>query len=401
MVLDEQNSPNSNTDTSFRLETPNIRYPGLWKMCLIWMGIAAIAASRNYPLYLSQSLTEGLAMLLSYTACYYPWIFLTPVVFYIEKKFPLGAGKWTKNLAFLAMISIPFTVLASILMAVFYNVVSYALLDSNWLSIRMLFWPEFSLAIVAFWCSVLGGYFIRILFRLHERERITDRLALEKSQLEVSLNQAQLEVLRARLNPHFLFNSLQNISVLVRQDPQMASRMLTRLGDILRMALQQDSQPECTLESEIKLTRTYVELEQMRFGERLQVNFEIDQNVQQARVPCFLLQPLIENAVIHGLRGVRKIGVITIAAASQENKLILTVTDNGVGPKSEDLTEMKLGLGLRSTSKRLEKMYPNRYSFSIWKPAECGTEVRIAIPLCLAEFEERASYNEKPSIADR
>jgi sensor histidine kinase YesM len=94
------------------------------------------------------------------------------------------------------------------------------------------------------------------------------------------------------------------------------------------------------------------------------------------------------------VRGVRKIGIITIAAASQENELILTVTDNGVGPKSEDLTEMKLGLGLRSTSKRLEKMYPNRHSFSIWKPAECGTAVRIAIPHRLAEFEERAYYGE-------
>jgi two-component system LytT family sensor kinase len=379
----------------------NVRYPGLWKMCLIWMGIAAIAGSRYYPGYFSQSWTEGLAKLFSYTACYYPWIFLTPVVFRMERKFPLGTGKWIKNPALLVGISIPFTVVASILMAVSYDVLSYILGDSGWLPLHRVFWGEFPVATVAFWGSALGGYFIRALFQLHEKERIADRLALEKSKLEASLNQAQLEVLRARLNPHFLFNSLQNISVLVRQDPQMASRMLTRLGDILRMALQQDSQPECTLESEIKLTQTYVELEQMRFGERLQVDFEMDQNVQQAMVPCFLLQPLIENAIIHGLRGMRKTGVITIAAASQENELILTVTDNGVGPQSEDLTEMKLGLGLQSTSQRLEKMYPNRHSFSIWKPAECGTEVRIAIPLRLAEFEERASYNEKPEIADR
>jgi sensor histidine kinase YesM len=387
MVLDEQNSLNSNNNSSFRPETTNIRYPGIGKMCLIWLGIAAIAGSRYYPGYFSQSWTEGLAKLLSYTACYYPWIVLTPVVFRIEKKFPLGAAKWIKNFALLVAISIPFTVLASLLMAVSYDVVLYTLRDSQWRPIRMLFWGEFPVAIAAFWCSVIGGYFIRILFQLHEKERITDRLALEKSRLEASLNHAQLDVLRARLNPHFLFNSLQNISVLVKQDPQTASRMLTRLGDILRLVLKQDSQPECTLESEIKLTQTYVELEQMRFGERLQVNFEIDQNIQQVMVPCFLLQPLIENAIIHGLRGVQKTGIITISASGQGSELILTVTDNGIGPQSEDLTGMKLGLGLQSTSQRLEMMYPNQHSFSFRRTAECGTEVRITIPLRQAEFE--------------
>jgi sensor histidine kinase YesM len=356
-------------------------------MCLIWLGIAVIAGSRNFSKYFSQPWTEGLATLLSYTAYYYPWIVLTPVVFRIEKKFPLGAGKWIRNLALLAIICIPFSVLLSLLMAVSFASVSNLLRDSGWMQLSWLFWCEFPVAIVAFWGSVLGGYFIRTLFQLQEKERIADRLALEKSRLATSLNQAQLEVLRARLNPHFLFNSLQNISVLVKKDPQTASRMLTRLGDILRMALQHDSQPECTLESEIKLTRTYVELEQMRFGERLQVYFEIAQDLQQAMVPCFILQPLIENAITHGLRGVRKTGIITVAAASQGKELILTVTDNGIGPQSEDLAEMKFGIGLQSTSQRLEKMYSNRHSFSFRRAAESGAEVRIAIPLRLADFE--------------
>ena len=153
------------------------------------------------------------------------------------------------------------------------------------------------------------------MFQLREQERRAARLALEKSQLEAGLNQAQLEVLRARLNPHFLFNSLQNISVMTGQDPQTASRMLTRLGDLLRAVLRQDSQPETTLREEIALTRSYVALEQMRFGDRLNVGFEIAPDAQEALVPCFLLQPLIENAVVHGLRGVRKTGVITVSAA--------------------------------------------------------------------------------------
>ena len=107
-------------------------------------------------------------------------------------------------------------------------------------------------------------------------ERRAASLALEKSQLEAGRNKAQIEVLRARLNPHFLFNSLQNISVMNRQDPQTASRMLTRLGDLLRAVLRQDSQAESTLREEIELTRAYVALEQMRF-KGLSVGREPDQ----------------------------------------------------------------------------------------------------------------------------
>jgi sensor histidine kinase YesM len=266
----------------------------------------------------------------------------------------------------------------------------------------VLFWfREFFVGETIFWCSVAGGYFIRTLFQLQEQERRAARLALEKSQLEAGLNQAQLQALRARLNPHFLFNSLQNISVMTRQDPQTASRMLTRLGDLLRAVLRQDSQPETTLHEETELTRAYVALEQMRFGDRLQVDFEIAREVQQAMVPCFLLQPLVENAVVHGLRGARKTGIITVSAVSQGGELVLTVTDNGIGPPAEDPAEMKIGVGLRSTCERLARMYANRHAFSIRKAAEGGAEVRIAIPLRFADYEDRSSRDEPPAVADR
>ena len=205
-----------------------------------------------------------------------------------------------------------------------------------------------------FWVSVGGGYFVRTLFQLHQQEQRATRLALEKSQLETSLNQAQLEALRARLNPHFLFNSLQNISVLTKQDPHTASRMLTVLGDLLRAVLRNDSQPETSLSEEIDLTRSYVALEQMRFGDRLQVTFDIADGVQQALVPSFLMQPLLENAIIHGLRGVRKTGIIEVRAAEEDDRLAITVTDNGIGPPA-DASQMKIGVGLGSTCERLSQ----------------------------------------------
>jgi len=302
----------------------------------------------------------------------------------------------------LAIISVPFCLIASPLMMGAFTVVMSVLRDPALAAPRKIPWfREFVVAEAIFWCSIAGGYFIRTLLQLREQERKGAQLALEKAQLEAGLNQAQLEVLRARLNPHFLFNSLQNISVLTKQDPQIASRMLTRLGDILRAVLRQDSQAESTLEEEIALTQAYVDLERMRFGDRLQTDFMIDREAQQAMVPCFLLQPLIENAIVHGLRGARKTGIITVSATCQGNELAMTVTDNGIGLPTGDPADIKIGVGLRSTRERLERMYPNRHRFSIGRPTEGGAQIRIVIPLRFAQFEDEGSSYEHPSAADR
>jgi len=379
-----------------------IRYPGVGKMLLIWSAIGALTAAR-YLLFAPPGLGRVLlAEILGYMACYFPWAVLTPLVFRIEGRYPLGAPGWPRRLSLLAAISIPFCLLASLLMLGTFLAVRYAFGAPPPLPRSIAPWfGELLAAEAIFWCSVAGGYFLRTLFQLQAEERRAARLALEKSELEAGLNQAQLEVLRARLNPHFLFNSLQNISVLTKQDPQTASRMLTRLGDLLRAVLRHDSQPESTLEEEIELTRIYVSLEQMRFGDRLSVDFVIDQKVENAMVPCFLLQPLIENAIIHGLRGARKNGVITVSAKTQGNELVLGVTDNGVGLPAENSAGMKVGVGLRSICERLARMYPDGHTFSIEKRPEGGTEVRIALPLRFAGREEPVSDDEQTAIADR
>ena len=176
--------------------------------------------------------------------------------------------------------------------------------------------------------------------------------------------------------------------------------MLTVLGDLLRAVLRRDSQPECTLGEEIDLMRSYVALEQMRFADRLRVTFEIPVEVQQAMVPCFLMQPLLENAIIHGLRGVQKSGIIVVQAAEEENRLVITITDNGIGPPA-DGNEIKIGVGLGSTCERLARMCPERQEFSIRRPSEGGTEVRIVIPLRFANSVDAASIHDEIPVIDR
>jgi sensor histidine kinase YesM len=186
--------------------------------------------------------------------------------------------------------------------------------------------------------------------------------------------------------------------VLTKQDPHTASRMLTVLGDLLRAVLRGDSQPETSLSEEIDLTRSYVALEQMRFGDRLSVTFDIADGVQQASVPSFLMQPLLENAIIHGLRGVRTTGIIAVRAAEEENGLAITVTDNGIGPPA-DPGDMKIGVGLGSTCERLSRMYSERHGFSIRRPQEGGTEVRITLALRLVNsVRDTRVHEEIPAI---
>jgi len=245
--------------------------------------------------------------------------------------------------------------------------------------------------------SIAGGALFRnwIRFQLQETERA--QLLLEKSRLEASLRQAELDVLRMRLNPHFLFNTLQNISVLTHDEPHIASQMLTRLGDLLRSALRNSGEAETPLGEEIALTEAYIAIEQMRFGNRLQVKMDLAPATLDALVPTLLLQPIVENAIRHGLReaassgiiGVRgqdsrlvvcKAALITIRSEVSTAHLVLTVSDNGSGLRGKNLQDLTLGVGLASTRDRLARMYGNESSLTVKSPDEGGTLVCLTLP---------------------
>jgi hypothetical protein len=348
-------------------------------MFVIWSVIGALTVARAQ--FGSQAaVRETLSGLLACTS----WFFLGGTdPDRVPHRTEVSAGNCglAAERCFLALISVPFCLAASPLMMGMYAAIVWALGAPDSFSGTGRFWPgAFPSAEGLFWCSIGGGYFFRTLFQLHEQEHRASQLALEKSRLEASLNQAQLEILRARLNPHFLFNSLQNISVLTKQDPQTASRMLAVLGVSCAPCCDATCDPKARCREEMELTQSYVALEQMRFGDRLRVTFEIAGDVQRPIIPSFLMQPLLENAIVHGLRGARKTGVIEVRAVPQNDQLVITVLDNGMGPPA-DANGLKIGLGLGSTCERLARMYPERHSFSIRKPPEGGAEVRIAIPL--------------------
>jgi signal transduction histidine kinase len=360
-------------------------YPGLAALLFFWTTMGVLAYMRHY---LQAGAVDGRIgfELLVWLTCFVPWVAASPVVFLLERRYPLSPSPTLFHVATIALAGVPITYATSLAM-VGLNAVLHAWSPHTW-TFPQPWWRiplrELLVQQALYWCSVIGSGIIRRFVDLHQEQQRTARLAVEKAQLQNNLRQAELEVLRMRLNPHFLFNSLQTIGVLAREDPDKASRMLARLGDVLRMCLRRDLQPETTLDSEVELAEAYVAVERVRFSDRLTVSFDVDPQARGASVPTLMLQPLIENAIVHGLRNTQDPGVIVVSAARDRDELVLTVADSGVGPAADDLSQIELGIGLGSTCERLARMYPQRHSVSMSKRPQGGAQVTIVIPFQVA-----------------
>jgi LytS/YehU family sensor histidine kinase len=205
-----------------------------------------------------------------------------------------------------------------------------------------------------------------------EREAQSARLAAQ-------LAEARLGALRMQLNPHFLFNSLNAIGVLVRdQNTATASRMLELLGDVLHSVLRSDARHEIPLAEEIQFLEQYLAIEQVRFSDRLRVSWSIDDRLRSAPVPGFILQPLVENALRHGVAKRSDLGTIDVGARLEGPTLVLTVTDNGPGPAPSEVSGA--GVGLANTRERLRTMYGEDASLTLESRAAGGAIATIRLP---------------------
>ena len=222
---------------------------------------------------------------------------------------------------------------------------------------------------------------------LDERRRLEAERS-RSTRLQQDLAEARLRSLQSRLRPHFLFNALHTGAGLVERDPRAARALLQRLGDLLRQSLNLDTRLEITLAEEVAFLRKYLEVESQRFGERLQYSIRVDPAVEAALVPTFVLQPIVENAVRHGVEKAVSGGHIELEARRDQDVLQLTVRDDGpgldpapgpnpaAGPKSSDGP----GIGIATTRARLEEMYPGQASLSLAARQPHGTCVEIRLP---------------------
>jgi LytS/YehU family sensor histidine kinase len=202
--------------------------------------------------------------------------------------------------------------------------------------------------------------------------------AWRASRLEMQLVQARLDALVGQLQPHFLFNTLHTISAFVLEDPKQANRMITRLSELLRQSFNRERGPLVTLEEELALLDHYVAIQEARFGDRLRVTFRVDPRAASAVVPTLLLQPLVENAIRHGVVPNGAVAEISIAAVREGDRLHLEVRDNGPGPNGSSAGG---GLGLANTRARLLELYGPGHRFELTNaPAPGGALAVIDIP---------------------
>ena len=206
--------------------------------------------------------------------------------------------------------------------------------------------------------------------------RFRDR-ELHAVTLEARLARSQLEMLKTQLQPHFLFNTLHGISALNHEDPKAANRMLARLSSLLRLTLEQDSAQEVRLEKELEFLGHYLEIEQVRLGARLTVKLEIAPDTLQAFVPNLLLQPIVENAIRHGVSPFSAPGQISIAARREKEMLQLQITDTGPGLSEKPL---RSGVGLANTQERLSQLYGENGRLSFSNGQSRGLTVTLSLP---------------------
>jgi two-component sensor histidine kinase len=217
--------------------------------------------------------------------------------------------------------------------------------------------------------------------------REAEARALNAAQLETRLVEAQLQALQRQLHPHFLFNTLNTISGLIHTDAVAADTMIDQLGDLLRMTLHTSITQEVPLKDELDVLQKYLEIEQTRFGNRLRVSMHIQPDTLDAQVPNLLLQPLVENAIRHGIAPNARHGWIEIHADRSGGDLTLQIRDSGDGLPPERLMALNRGVGLANTRARLEHLYPSAFQFAFTN-LDRGFCVTVRIPFQVEELNE-------------
>ena len=237
-----------------------------------------------------------------------------------------------------------------------------------------------ALGIVA--TGVARAYSLRLRSRREQAIQLTSQLA-----------EARLDALRRQLDPHFLFNTLNAIASLVERDPRGVRRMIARLGDLLRHSFEGGSEPEVTVRRELALLDLYVDIVKVRFQDRLVVDIRVDDAVLDALVPTFILQPLVENAVKHGVERHTEGGRVTVEATRDGDTLVLRVINDAPLEASVVAAPTRTGVGIRNTRARLEQLYGSAQRFTLERDAERGVvaEARLPFHVGPVPVEPRAS----------
>jgi len=329
--------------------------------------LTTLNSKEGMPLQLGKLLILNLAF-------WYIPALLTPSIVAVARRFRLDGERRLRAIAVHAVAAFGFMVVRFIAM----------------LGVRLLLWTDAIKLVTSWtylqrqflldvdWFLMVYGVIVGISHAIayyHE----TEERKLKEARLETRLMEAQLKTLQAELHPHFLFNTLHAISTLIHRDPEAADRMISRLSDLLRITFDRSGEAKVTLKEEIEFLQKYLDIEQTRFPDRLTVRVEIDPDSLDAEVPRMILQPLVENAIKHGIAPNADRGHLQITAGRQDQTLWMEVRDNGAGLHGGTLKRLRTGVGLSNTRARLECLYSGQHRLE-FTDLHGGLAVRLEIP---------------------
>lgn len=300
---------------------------------------------------------------------------LTPIIFWLTHHLSLDDTNWQWRLPFHLGLAFIF----GSTLDLFTDAIRHYVIRPPWTQgdpfnpLEDLFALDFLFELTSYLGILAAGFARNYFLRYQERQQQT-------AELKAQLAQARLETLRMQVNPHFLFNTLHAISSLVERDPKGVRRIIARLSNLLRYTLEDSSRQEVPLREELQFLAGYLEIQQIRFQDDLTVDQKVDTNVLDALVPNLILQPLVENAIKHGIADTTGPGKITIEARRVDEWLELSVTDNGPGLPANGVSADGKGLGLQNVETRLEGLYGDKHDLILESPPSGGVTARILLP---------------------
>ena len=346
-----------------------------------WAIIGVFFAGRNIVSSISRGAPIAWAEGVFFELIYWlVWGFFTPVIFWFARRYYIQRRPRIRSVLALIGFGLVVAPLHTALEAAINMLIAWRVLHTPTERLQQVLGAMPTIILIESFTglityAVIVGFFYTFDYYQKFRER-----ELIAAQLGGRLAQAELQNLKMQLQPHFLFNTLHAISVLMQEDVPSANRMLVRLSELLRMTLDSAGAQEVTLKEELEFLGRYLEIEQTRFQDRLSVKFAVSPATLDARVPNLLLQPLVENALRHGIARRARAGRLEIRAERESNYLLLEVRDNGPGLPTDPEAEIVKGVGLSNTRARLEQLYGLSHRFEIANAEGGGVLVTVTIP---------------------
>lgn len=298
------------------------------------------------------------------------WFFITPVIFKIVKKY--NQNKFIDYLIIYFAAPIILVSIHQILSAVVINLI-LDYLDIETLIYRRILRNQW------LWVDIVIYFIIETGIYVVENLEENKKEEIKLSQLNNSITEAQISILRSQIHPHFLFNTFNTLSTLIlKEDRHTTLKLINSIKELLSRSIKENHNSLISLNEELEFVKNYLEIERLRFGEKLSFEINSNVNLQNALIPNFILQPLVENSVRHGIAKITDKGIIQINIDKENNHLIISVEDNGKGVEDDKIEK---GLGLKIIRKQLEYFFEDKYDFKLMKSKLGGLKVLMKIPL--------------------